>query len=394
MYNAVMEREPNTPPTIRTPEEYTAAIEELAVQRSVISFFNRFRELREVEPATAFRDLVEELADKPKIITREQAGAFTQELVINRDLDLRTSIDCGEPVALESYLLSKVLVEDNTAFEFDSVKLSSADAFSVFQSIRMLRDTVRTKRFIQGVTAAVAELDSPNKEEIYVCDAGSGALPVLALAAVYSSPKVKAVCIETNELSIEIARTLVQSLGIDERFEFICADAREYIPDQKIDLLISETMDVGLLNEPMCEIVESLSKYLAEGAQVVPAEVRVFATAMSVDDYSNIDTFVHIDELVMPAVEAEWSAIGRYAAGQGIPAFHSRIKNTDPSKPFQVFVSAEVSTHPNVDTIAFNQSRLTCALPVNVKPCDPGSVVELTYRPGDELSKVRLGSKL
>jgi hypothetical protein len=173
---------------------------------------------------------------------------------------------------LEYYLLSKVpgTVSDG------ATGAPIAGALTLREGAATLRDQVRTKRFLEAIERAVDILDARFPEgDLHVIDAGTGPLPVLAIAAALANPRVRVTALELNPHSATIAKSVIAELGLSDRISVELADATTYTPLMPAHLLMSETMDTALKQEPIVQIFSNLSGYVVDGGIRIPESVTV-----------------------------------------------------------------------------------------------------------------------
>lgn len=163
--------------------------------------------------------------------------------------------------------------------------ITSLGEFSVASSLRCLSDVVRTRRFAEGVVKAVSILGRRFPEgEIRVCEAGCGALPFMSLLAAVVEPRVTVTSLDVHGPSIALARATPFTLGVGERIRFLHEDARRYQPEKPFHLVISETMDSGLLQEPIAEILGNLRGHLLDGGIMIPEAMTLEAGLLRATD--------------------------------------------------------------------------------------------------------------
>lgn len=134
----------------------------------------------------------------------------------------------------------------------------------------------RTMKFAKGLYGALASLDV-RREEIEMVDAGTGPVPIFGILAALKSPKAKVTCLEINQGSAKMAAKIIEKLCLQDRVKIVCTDATQYQHDKPIDLLISETMHVGLTEEPQAQIFNNLAPQVVPDGVVVPERVIVKA---------------------------------------------------------------------------------------------------------------------
>ena len=150
-------------------------------------------------------------------------------------------------------------------------------------ALNCLHDNFRTKKFLmalyQVATSELIKIDCP-----VVIDAGCGPIPILGLAVALFHNSAQVTCLESNPQSAIYASEIIQTLGLESRIKVIRCDAKSYTHNQNIDLLISETLDKGLINEECIQIMDHLRKQLKSNGICIPNNIQLFST------FENIDT--------------------------------------------------------------------------------------------------------
>lgn len=195
--------------------------------------------------------------------------------------------DQGQPSALEYWLLTLLTPEQWQELCADipeALDESTASGALSFRNVieNVISDEPRTKAFIGAVRNQMQKF---NDEPITIYDVGCGPFPVLAMAAAIENPNAKIICIEINPLSAMIAKRILQAL--DEtgkirkgQIQVIQGDALSLPiePTERIDLLISETVGPGLLDEQVVRILPRYAQHLdREKGVAIPARVRLSA---------------------------------------------------------------------------------------------------------------------
>ena len=186
------------------------------------------------DPKTIIDQLIDDMPDDVTIFTMNTLDRMPKE----------------EPKPLQLYLLSHA----RALPEFADSKPDGA--LSVMESMCCLRDEIRTKKFLLGVREAIADLDASGTDVIRMCDAGTGAIPILAIYAALCSDKVRCDALELNPNAARIAQEVVREFGLQDRIQVRQTDATKFQPEEPLDFLISETMHSGLTAEPIVQILE------------------------------------------------------------------------------------------------------------------------------------------
>jgi predicted RNA methylase len=161
-------------------------------------------------------------------------------------------------------------------------RTKSGLALSPVMAAMCVQDFARTVVFIRGLHAAVQDtrnqsLDRPTR----VLYAGCGPYAVLAVPsmAVFSPQDVKFTILDIHPPSVDSARSVVDTLGLDEHvmsYEVIDAMHYQVQPDKTPDITVMEIMNACLEKEPQVAITRHL---LDQAPQMilVPESVRVDA---------------------------------------------------------------------------------------------------------------------
>jgi hypothetical protein len=154
-----------------------------------------------------------------------------------------------------------------------SVSNNTPGALPAHEAMNCLFDEARTKKFLSGVRSAVGRLRECTSAPLHVVDAGCGPIPIMAIQAAWSDPNLHVTAIELNPLSVTIAKSIISALKLEDRITIIEANAITHTPKAPIDLLVSETISAGLLNEPVVQVMSNLSQYLSAHGEIVPHKI-------------------------------------------------------------------------------------------------------------------------
>lgn len=140
-------------------------------------------------------------------------------------------------------------------------------------------DFLRTRNFILGLKMAIEDclLKEPSKP-VMICYAGIGpfASLVVPLTTIFRAHQIQFLLLEINETSIGYLNKLIRNIAIDDYVkEVVKVDAAEYILPYSIDILLSETMKPGLVNEPQVSIVNNIIKQCSSLPILIPQRIEV-----------------------------------------------------------------------------------------------------------------------
>ena len=190
----------------------------------------------------------------------------------------------------------------------------------------MLNDEQRNEAFRRALTNAI----SP---ETIVLDIGSGT-GLLAMMAARAGAKETVTCEMVPQLA-ELARDTVALNGLADRI--ITLDKKStslvigYQMGHKANLLVTETVDCGLLGEGIVSsIAHAKENLLTEDAQIVPCAATVYATVVESPRLRNLNC-------ARTAAGFDVSLINRYATAHYIPVRLDAFEYAALTEPFPVF---------------------------------------------------------
>jgi protein arginine N-methyltransferase 1 len=145
----------------------------------------------------------------------------------------------------------------------------------------MLNDEVRITTYHAGIHANVSEGD-------VVLDLGTGSGVLAFMASRAGAAKVYA--IDHSEF-IEVAREVAYNNDITN-VEFIHTNSREFMPTEKVDVLLHEQMGDELFNENMLEnILDLRDRVLKPGGRILPAHFQLFVEPVVFHDAMRVRRF-------------------------------------------------------------------------------------------------------
>lgn len=151
------------------------------------------------------------------------------------------------------------------------MNLDSGVALSPVQAAKCLKDLMRTHTFIHAVARAIqdqlAQKTASESERIDILYAGTGpyGLLLLPVLAALNDDRIRATLIDIHAENIQGVRQVVGTLNIGHLIHSIVLDdATQWEPSEglRFDIILSETMNWMLKNEPQVKIFSHLEQYL------------------------------------------------------------------------------------------------------------------------------------
>lgn len=158
-------------------------------------------------------------------------------------------------------------------------RLDSGLALSPALAAQCLLDGRRTGAFSRGALKAIHDVVRLNAPEpVEVLYAGTGPFAPLAfLIMPFTDPnRVRFTLLDVNAESTRSVSALVEVLGLASHVrEVVCADATTYRHPTNVHVLISETMQRSLAEEPFVSILRNIRPQIARGGAIVPERVTI-----------------------------------------------------------------------------------------------------------------------
>jgi predicted RNA methylase len=155
-----------------------------------------------------------------------------------------------------------------------------------------LDDFVRTKIFIKGLCNAIDALLEKKRGPLHILYAGCGPFATLILPAlsIYSKNEIQCTLLEINTISLESAKRVIGKLGYDDYIlSYQNEDATKYTVDNiiPIDIVLSETMQCGLVKEQQVPIVMNIMKQVEKETVLIPEMIAVDLCLMNFQKFTS-----------------------------------------------------------------------------------------------------------
>lgn len=181
------------------------------------------------------------------------------------------------------------------ALDKTDITLTSGKAIAPAYAAQCLVYTpTRTIVFMRGIYKAILkqQYEFPGTRiNIFYAGCGPYAALVTPFTALFSSDELSFHMLDIHLHSLEVARTLYHSLGIDDYVvAWVCDDATTCrLPvDAAIHIVISETMQRALQDEPQVAIMQNLIPQMAGDAIFIPELIEISARLLSSEGVAKI----------------------------------------------------------------------------------------------------------
>lgn len=189
------------------------------------------------------------------------------------------------------FLVSSVNQNSLSFEEQNSITTEFGRAISSFEAAHCIKEFYRTTQFLRAVHRALIRLKSmyPN-ETIRVLYAGTGPFAALALPmmTLFSDKEVQFTLIEINPKSMSLLKQTIERLHLSSYIEaYYLADASKLVLSSPHvhHLLISETMQQALNNEPQVSILLNLLDQVRTDAFMIPERIDVRLARFNTKQY-------------------------------------------------------------------------------------------------------------
>ncbi len=160
-----------------------------------------------------------------------------------------------------------------------AIQTPNGIAISQESAAYCLKDTVRTTQFLRGIYQAIN--DKLNKDKkIRILYAGCGPFATLAtpLTQIFSSTEISFTFLDINNSSLLAVQKIYEEWKISDFVEqYIEADATDQSLEiaYPFDIIISETMQMGLKNECQVPITRNVLRFLKPNGVFIPEQILI-----------------------------------------------------------------------------------------------------------------------
>jgi len=160
------------------------------------------------------------------------------------------------------------------------IMLPSGKAIGMAGAAHCLLEMKRTAVFLRGIHNAIALKLSANNCPIHILYAGTGPFGTLItpLLLLYNPEEIKVDLLDINQDSLTALQKIIDVLEIGKYIgEIYCTDATTMKLNHPYDIVVSETMQACLKNEPQVAVMQNLIPQLNDQCIFIPEEISIDA---------------------------------------------------------------------------------------------------------------------
>jgi hypothetical protein len=216
-------------------------------------------------------------ADSKAAGYRDQLKRITDQLLLSEEpVGLRDAA-----ASLHSLFSEIVSVDLYKSVDTQPSFLPKGKAVSPQTAALCVLDYLRTVRFLRGINAALVEAQArfPTTQlEILYAGCGPFATLVLPLLPRFDPHAISLTLLDVHERSLQAARIIVEALGLTGYVrDYVSADATIYEHPRSLHVVITETMDKALTQEPQVSITLNVGRQLCDRGIFIPEQITVDA---------------------------------------------------------------------------------------------------------------------
>lgn len=205
----------------------------------------------------------------------------------------KTLLDCGNDFALmkgaidEMYgIFSKITnISIHNLSNDKDIMLHSGKAIGSAGAAHCLLEMKRTAVFLRGINKVISQkLHRKRLKTLSMLYAGTGPYGTLVvpLLLLYSNNELKVDLVDINPESLNAIQKVIEALDIAQYVgKIYCSDATIIKIERQYDIVVSETMQTCLKNEPQVAIMQNLIPQLSPESVFIPEEISIDAYLVS-----------------------------------------------------------------------------------------------------------------
>ncbi|HCY84426.1 MAG TPA: hypothetical protein DHV36_04755 [Desulfobacteraceae bacterium] len=191
---------------------------------------------------------------------------------------LHSDIDSPELPGVLDRIRTQLSQGDSTSLPEGRSWSSNGILISPRAAARCFQGGPRTVKYLRAVYRALQHPGDGEFLDVVYPGCGPYGTLVVPLLPLFSDAKIRITFIDVHQASIDHLEKIISSMGLSRvQCRFRCMNAMDYLPENKIDLLVLECLIQGLRDEGQVAITTHLSPYLAQSGRLIPRQIIVRA---------------------------------------------------------------------------------------------------------------------
>jgi predicted RNA methylase len=161
------------------------------------------------------------------------------------------------------------------------IMLPSGKAIGMAGAAHCLLEMKRTAVFLRGINKAILQKQQEKKEsQLHILYAGTGPYGtlIIPLLLLYNKEELKVDLLDINPDSLAALQKVINALELGNYIgDIYCSDAATIRLKRQYDIVISETMQACLKNEPQVAITQNLIPQCGPDTVFIPEQITIDA---------------------------------------------------------------------------------------------------------------------
>jgi len=180
-------------------------------------------------------------------------------------------------------------------------------------------DSIRNRKFFEWINAGLENIwnkksestqnNVDNKNEIVVVDAWSGTWILWIYALLLWADKCY--FLEENPFALAYSKELIHHFWLDDKAIFVECDATTHNMPEPFDIIVSETLSSGFVEEDFVPIINNLKRFLNPNWIIIPTWFNIKIEELDTNnkklDEHNIEVLSHnLWQKTRPKITLQW----------------------------------------------------------------------------------------
>jgi CheY-like chemotaxis protein len=249
------------------------------------------------------------------------------------------------------------------------------------------KDYHRSVVFIRGVHAAIETLRHKLPgETIRVLYAGSGPYATLLLPLLdkYAPTELDICLLDIHQRSLDGVQALINHFGLDAfELQLVCADATNYQHDSSLHLIITETMQKALEQEPQFAVTANLATQLHSEGLFLPETIEVTLAMAGLQQAQTVSLGPVLTLSANSAPALRNSAICNQSSSTlELPSVRLQVPALDEADDLEIALFTNIQVFQNYWLHAYDAEITLPQRCHDISSVQGGDIIQVTYQLG------------